>query len=42
VEDQHADLFGNEPVFLGDTWVGYVRAAAYGFTVTGGRSRLRR
>ena len=35
VADPAADLFGNEPVFLGDTWVGYVRAAAYGFTVGG-------
>ena len=30
-----ADLFGNEPVFLGGEWVGYVRAAAYGYTVGG-------
>jgi glycine cleavage system aminomethyltransferase T/glycine/D-amino acid oxidase-like deaminating enzyme len=35
VDDPEADLFGNEPVFLGDKWVGYVRAAAYGFTVGG-------
>jgi 4-methylaminobutanoate oxidase (formaldehyde-forming) len=35
IEDRDADLFGNEPVFLGDTWVGYVRAAAYGHTVGG-------
>jgi glycine cleavage system aminomethyltransferase T/glycine/D-amino acid oxidase-like deaminating enzyme len=35
VEDPAADLFGNEPVFLGDKWVGYVRAAAYGYTVGG-------
>ena len=34
-EDPAADLFGNEPVFLGDEWVGYVRAAAYGYTVDG-------
>ncbi|MGH3122946.1 MAG: FAD-dependent oxidoreductase, partial [Streptosporangiaceae bacterium] len=34
-EDPAADLFGNEPVFLGDQWVGYVRAAAYGYTVGG-------
>ncbi|MGD0926335.1 MAG: FAD-dependent oxidoreductase [Streptosporangiaceae bacterium] len=34
-EDPAADLFGNEPVFLGDAWVGYVRAAAYGYTVGG-------
>lgn len=34
-EDTGADLFGNEPVFLGDEWVGYVRAAAYGYTVGG-------
>ncbi len=35
VEDPVADLFGNEPVFLGDDWVGYVRAAAYGYSVGG-------
>ncbi len=35
VEDPGADLFGNEPVLLGDQWAGYVRAAAYGFTVGG-------
>ena len=34
-EDPAADLFGNEPVLLGDQWVGYVRAAAYGYTVGG-------
>jgi heterotetrameric sarcosine oxidase gamma subunit len=34
-EDPAADLFGNEPVFLGDQWVGYIRAAAYGYTVGG-------
>jgi heterotetrameric sarcosine oxidase gamma subunit len=34
-EDPDTDLFGNEPVFLGDQWVGYVRAAAYGYTVGG-------
>ncbi|HEX9066898.1 MAG TPA: glycine cleavage T C-terminal barrel domain-containing protein, partial [Streptosporangiaceae bacterium] len=35
VDDAEADLFGNEPVFLAGTWVGYVRAAAYGYTVGG-------
>ena len=35
VEDPAADLFGNEPVFLGSEWVGYVRAAAYGYAVGG-------
>ena len=35
VEDADADLFGNEPVFAGGQWVGYVRAAAYGYTVGG-------
>jgi glycine cleavage system aminomethyltransferase T/glycine/D-amino acid oxidase-like deaminating enzyme len=35
VPDPQADLFGNEPVYLGDKWVGYVRAAAYGYTVGG-------
>ena len=34
-EDPAIDLFGNEPVFLGGQWVGYVRAAAYGYTVGG-------
>ena len=34
-EDPAADLFGNEPLFLGHEWVGYVRAAAYGYTVGG-------
>jgi 4-methylaminobutanoate oxidase (formaldehyde-forming) len=34
-EDPVIDLFGNEPVFLGGQWVGYVRAAAYGYTVGG-------
>jgi len=35
VDDPAVDLFGNEPVFLGDEWAGYVRAAAYGYTVGG-------
>jgi len=35
VEDGNADLFGNEPVLLDGRWVGYVRAAGYGFTVGG-------
>jgi glycine cleavage system aminomethyltransferase T/glycine/D-amino acid oxidase-like deaminating enzyme len=35
VADEAADLFGNEPVLLAGEWVGYVRAAAYGFTVGG-------
>ena len=35
VEDRAADLFGNEPVFAGDDRVGYVRAAAYGYTAGG-------
>jgi 4-methylaminobutanoate oxidase (formaldehyde-forming) len=35
VEDPAADLFGNEPVLLGGAWAGYVRAAAYGYTVGG-------
>jgi glycine cleavage system aminomethyltransferase T len=33
VDDPVVHLFGNEPVFLGDQWAGYVRAAAYGYTV---------
>jgi glycine cleavage system aminomethyltransferase T/glycine/D-amino acid oxidase-like deaminating enzyme len=35
VDDAEADLFGNEPVYLNGTRVGYVRAAAYGYTVGG-------
>ena len=35
VEDRDCDLFGNEPVLLDGGWVGYVRAAAYGYTVGG-------
>ena len=32
-EDPAIDLFGNEPVLLNGNWAGYVRAAAYGYTV---------
>ena len=35
IEDPDADLFGNEPVFAAGRWAGYVRAAAYGYTVGG-------
>jgi glycine cleavage system aminomethyltransferase T/glycine/D-amino acid oxidase-like deaminating enzyme len=35
VDDSDADLFGNEPVLVGGQWVGYVRAAAYGYTLGG-------
>jgi 4-methylaminobutanoate oxidase (formaldehyde-forming) len=35
VEDPAVDLFGNEPVHADGRWVGYIRAAAYGFTVGG-------
>jgi heterotetrameric sarcosine oxidase gamma subunit len=35
VEDPAVDLFGNEPVLLNGQWVGYVRAAGYGYTVGG-------
>jgi 4-methylaminobutanoate oxidase (formaldehyde-forming) len=35
IEDPSADLFGNEPVTVDGTWVGYVRAAAYGYTLGG-------
>jgi glycine cleavage system aminomethyltransferase T len=35
VADPAADLFGNEPVFLAGKRVGYVRTAAYGYTVGG-------
>jgi 4-methylaminobutanoate oxidase (formaldehyde-forming) len=35
VEDPGVDLFGNEPVFRNGSWAGYIRAAAYGYTVGG-------
>jgi 4-methylaminobutanoate oxidase (formaldehyde-forming) len=35
LDDGGADLFGNEPVLLDGAGVGYVRAAAYGYTVGG-------
>jgi len=35
VDDPTADLFGNEPVLLDGQWAGYVRAAAYGYTLGG-------
>jgi len=35
VDDAGADLFGNEPVLVDGKWVGYVRAAAYGYTLGG-------
>ena len=35
VDDPSADLFGNEPVMVDGRWVGYVRAAAYGYTLAG-------
>jgi 4-methylaminobutanoate oxidase (formaldehyde-forming) len=35
VDDAGADLFGNEPVLADGKWVGYVRAAAYGYTLGG-------
>jgi 4-methylaminobutanoate oxidase (formaldehyde-forming) len=35
VDDPDADLFGSEPIMLGDQWVGYVRAAAFGHTLGG-------
>jgi len=35
VDDAGADLFGNEPVMADGKWVGYVRAAAYGYTLGG-------
>jgi 4-methylaminobutanoate oxidase (formaldehyde-forming) len=35
VDDAGADLFGNEPVMVDGKWVGYVRAAAYGYTLGG-------
>jgi glycine cleavage system aminomethyltransferase T/glycine/D-amino acid oxidase-like deaminating enzyme len=35
VDDADADLSGNEPVLLDGEWAGYVRAAAYGYTLGG-------
>jgi len=35
VDDAGADLFGKEPVLADGRWVGYVRAAAYGYTLGG-------
>jgi len=35
VDDPSVDLFGNEPVLADGRWVGYVRAAAYGYTLGG-------
>ena len=35
IDDAGADLFGNEPVLVDGKWVGYVRAAAYGYTLGG-------
>jgi 4-methylaminobutanoate oxidase (formaldehyde-forming) len=35
VDDPAVDLFGNEPVLRDGEWAGYVRAAAYGYTVGG-------
>jgi len=35
VDDPAVDLFGNEPLLAGSEWAGYVRAAAYSYTVGG-------
>ncbi len=35
VDDPAIDLFGNEPVLADGEWAGYLRAAAYGYTVGG-------
>ncbi|MEP7024673.1 MAG: FAD-dependent oxidoreductase, partial [Actinomycetota bacterium] len=35
VDDPAIDLFGNEPVLLDGEWAGYVRAAAFGYTIGG-------
>jgi 4-methylaminobutanoate oxidase (formaldehyde-forming) len=35
VDGPDADLFGNEPVLADGKWVGYVRAAAYGYSLGG-------
>jgi 4-methylaminobutanoate oxidase (formaldehyde-forming) len=44
VDDPDADLFGNEPVLADGKWVGYVRAAAYGYSLGGpvGLAQVRR
>ena len=36
VTDPDVDLLGNEPLYHADRWIGYVRAAAYGYTLGGG------
>ncbi len=33
--DPSVNLYGNEPLYYGDSWVGYVRVAAYGHTLGG-------
>src|SRR5580693_717889 len=35
VDDPAVDLFGNEPVLRDGEWAGYIRAAAFGYTVGG-------
>jgi heterotetrameric sarcosine oxidase gamma subunit len=35
IDDPAIDLFGNEPILLDGNWAGYVRAAAYGYTIGG-------
>jgi 4-methylaminobutanoate oxidase (formaldehyde-forming) len=35
LQDPGVRLFGNEPVLVDGNWVGYVRAAGYGFTLGG-------
>jgi 4-methylaminobutanoate oxidase (formaldehyde-forming) len=44
VDDPDADVFGNEPVLADGKWVGYVRAAAYGYSLGGpvGLAQVRR
>ena len=34
--DPDVDLMGGEPLYCGDAWIGYVRAAAFGYTLGGG------
>jgi len=33
--DPASTLYGNEPLYEGERWIGYVRAAAYGYTLSG-------
>ena len=35
LDDPAVQLFGNEPLLVDGRWVGYVRAAGYGYTLGG-------